>query len=65
MSPSFHLANVMEKVITKYHERKKSSNDDQAADVSLVDSNVVRGNPRGPHEESLCERCEELGRPCW
>jgi len=63
--PSFHLASVMEKVISKYHERKKLRNDNQSADVTLVDSDVVKGNPRRPHEQSLCERCEELGGPCW
>lgn len=65
-SPSFHLEDVMKKVISKYHERQESLDSGNAnGDSTLVDGNVQRGNPRRPHEQSLCERCEELGRPCW
>ena len=63
-SPSFNLEEVMEKVIAKYCERSADDGDTNG-DSTLVDSNVHRGNPRSPHEESLCERCMELGRPCW
>ena len=64
VNPSIHLTNVMEKIIYKYKERKdrKERGD---GNNTVVDCNVERGNPRAPHEESLCERCEELGRPCW
>ena len=66
MSPAIKLEEIMEKVITKYWERRRSSNDgDGDGDSTLVDGNVRRGNPRRPHEQSLCERCAELGRPCW
>ena len=65
--PFFHLINVMEKVIAKYKERKESleRGNHGGSDNTVVDSNVERGNPRAPHEQSLCERCEELGGPCW
>ena len=63
-SPSFNLEEVMEKVISKYC--KRSLNDgDVNGDSTLIDGNERRGNPRRPHEQSLCERCTELGRPCW
>ena len=67
VKPFIHLTNVMEKVIYKYKERKESLDRGERGhgDNTVVDSNVERGNPRAPHEESLCERCEELGRPCW
>ena len=65
VSPAIKLEEVMEKVITKYRERRGSSDGGGDGDSTLVDGNVRRGNPRSPHEQSLCERCEELGRPCW
>ena len=66
VTPSYHLEDVMERVISKYFERKKSlATGNAAGDNTLVDSCLRKGNTRGPHEESLCERCQELGIPCW
>ena len=38
--------------------------DDDDGDYVVIGGNH-RGNPRAPHEQSLCERCKKLGRPCW
>ena len=66
VTPSYQLDDVMERVISKYFERKNTLAIGRAAgDNTLVDNDMRRGNTRGPHEESLCERCQELGRPCW
>lgn len=66
-TPSFQLEDVMERVIHKYFERKESLDNGEvdSSGNTLVDSSVHHGNPRGPHAESLCERCQELGKPCW
>lgn len=64
--PFFNLEDVIDKVIIKYCERRESADSgDAGSDSTLVDSNIAKGNPRRPHEQALCERCEELGRPCW
>ena len=66
VSPTFHLEDVMERVIAKYYERKKVVESGLAGGVdTLVDSVARIGSARGPHEQSLCERCQELGKPCW
>lgn len=66
VSPSYHLEDVMERVITKYYERKQSLDSGNAfGDNTMVDGNLRRGNAQGPHEQSLCERCQEMGKPCW
>lgn len=66
VTPSFQLEDVMKRVILKYFERKKSlESENGSSDSTLVDSDVRGGNPRAPHEESLCERCQELGKSCW
>ena len=67
VSPSFQLEDVMERVITKYYERQKLLASGKAfGDNTLVDSDLRRGNAQGPyHEQSLCERCQEMGKPCW
>ena len=66
VTPSFLLEDVMERVIAKYYERKRSLESGCAAgDHTLVDSDARMGSARGPHEQSLCERCQELGKPCW
>ena len=49
-------------VVAKYWERKRQY-DDTAVDNEYEDKIYL--NPRAPHEQSLCERCMELGRPCW
>ena len=51
------------RVISKYWERKNQNDDDIAS--TLADDDNYRGNPQAPHEQSLCERCMKLGRPCW
>ena len=63
VTPSYQLEDVMERVIAKYYERKERGI--AIGDQTLVDNDVRTGNARGPHEQSLCERCQELGRPCW
>ena len=66
VTPSYQLEDVMERVISKYFERKKAlATGNARGDNTLVDGGLRIGNARGPHEESLCERCQELGRPCW
>ena len=54
---------VMDRVITKYWDRNKQ--DDDGNGSTLVDGDKHTGNPRAPHEQSLCERCMKLGRACW
>ena len=63
-SPKFtegRFKKVINRVITKYWERKNRNDDDAS---TLADDNHW-GNPQAPHEQSLCERCINLGRPCW
>lgn len=50
---------AIERVIIKYRKREMQNDD------GLVDNDGHQGNPQAPHEESLCERCMILGRPCW
>ena len=65
VTPTYQVEDVMERVISKYHERKKLlASGNTHGDSTLVD-NVRRGNPQAPHEQSLCERCQQLGKPCW
>ena len=52
---------AIDRVIGKYWERKSQDNDN----ITPIDNDWYRGNPRAPHEESLCERCTTLGKPCW
>ena len=71
---------IMEGVTTKYWERQKKidegDNDDDDDDDGddneddddsdcVVIGDKHWGNPRSPHEHSLCERCKKLGKPCW
>ena len=67
VTPTFQLEDVMERVIAKYHERNKKLLESgfAAGDQTLVDNDGRIGSARGPHEQSLCERCQELSRPCW
>ena len=53
---------AIDRVIAKYWERKSQDDDDDAAGV---DDDRHGGNPQVPHEQSLCKRCIELGKPCW
>ena len=46
---------AIDSVIKKYWKRKRQ--DDDSDDIAIDVGN--------PHEPSLCERCMELGRPCW
>ena len=39
--------------------------DDEDDNDYVVVGDKRRGNPRAPHEQSLCQRCKKLGRPCW
>ena len=55
---------AIDRVIAKYQERK-SQDDDNADGNTMVDDDRHRGNPRAPHNQSLCRRCVKLGRPCW
>ena len=52
----------MERVIATYWKRKDRNDDDND---EPIDNNWFRGNPRAPHEQSLCRRCIKLGKPCW
>ena len=59
---------AIDRVIAKFWERKNENgndDDDDDDDDSIITDNRHRGNPRAPHEESLCKRCIKLGRPCW
>ena len=57
---------AIDRVIAKYWERKnQNDHDDNYYASTLVEDNIHRGNPQVPHEQSLCKRCMELGRPCW
>ena len=53
---------AIDMVITKYWERKNQIDND---DSTPIDNDRYRGNPRSPHEQSMCKRCIKLGRPCW
>ena len=59
---------IIDRVIAKYWERKSQDDDgDGGADSdnnTLVDDKHT-GNQQILHEQSLCERCITLGRPCW
>ena len=68
ISPKFtkdRFKEAIDRVITKYWERKNQNDDDDDAASTLVEDDKRRGNPRSPHEQSLCKRCKKLGRPCW
>ena len=52
---------AVDRVITKYWERKKKTDEDDKE----IDNDQYSGNPQAPHEQSLCKRCIKLGRPCW
>ena len=68
VSPKFtedRFKEAIDRVITKYTERRNQNDDDDDAASTLVEDNKHRGNPRAPHEQSLCKRCKKLGRPCW
>jgi len=54
---------AIDRVITKYWERKEQSDEDDD-DTTVVDDNKRRGNPQAPHQTSLCRKCIKLGRPC-
>ena len=67
VSPKFtadQFREVIGRVIQNYHNRKSQLLDDGDIDTLIVDNTYER-NPQAPHEQSLCERCAELGRPCW
>ena len=57
---------AIDRVIAKYWERK-SQDDDNDDGIIMVDDDddSKEGNPRAPHDQSLCARCMKLGRPCW
>ena len=69
ISPKFtkdRFKEAIDRVINKYWERKnQNDDDDDDATSTLVEDDKCRGNPRAPHEQSLCKRCKKLGRPCW
>ena len=63
---------IMNRVITKYWDRSKQDDDDDNGivvddddDSTIVDEDKHTETPQGPHQQSLCERCMKLGRPCW
>jgi len=54
------LEEIMERVLKKYQKRKMEGPGD-----STGITNEETGYSRAPHETDLCERCQELGKPCW
>ena len=57
---------AINRVIAKYWERKSQDDDDVDGNIMVDDDDDSQeGNPRAPHDQSLCARCMKLGRPCW
>jgi len=52
---------IINKVIEKYEERLESDGQLNTAG----DSDGFAGHTQAPHMEEYCERCKELGKPCW
>jgi len=54
---------IMNKVIEKYE--KRVDNDGKLFTTDNDDDDGFVGCTQAPHMEEYCERCKELGGPCW
>ena len=60
----YRFKEAIDRVVTKYWERKRQYDDDDTA-VEYEDKRYLHPRAQPPHNELVCERCMELGRPCW
>jgi len=64
---------IMNKVVEKYEKRVDKNgqlftidnDDDDDDDDDNDDDDEFTGHTQAPHMEEYCERCKELGGPCW
>ena len=52
---------AIDRVMKIYWMRKRQHDDND----DTVNDDGNKKYPRKPHEPSLCEKCKNLGRPCW
>ena len=62
LTPSFtddRFEEIMEKVAEKYEKRMVEDDENEQPVFIIADSNGK------PHLQKYCEKCQELGKPCW